>query len=127
LNQILGTIEILKGNIEEGEKDLEKVINLSECDTDVKVNALIKLGTIKVQDIGKDDSIKIALNCFEEAIKLDENNPDIYLHRAQVRHLLIINYIFVSYSHLLSTSSDTSTRRTSGRSQKRLRKMLSIE
>jgi import receptor subunit TOM70 len=82
-----GTVEILKGNIEEGEQDLEKLINLSECDNAIKVNALIKLGTIRVQDIGKDDSIKSALNCFEEAVKLDENNPDIYLHRAQI-HLL---------------------------------------
>lgn len=92
MTHFIGTVEILKGNIEVGEKDLEKVINLSEseCDNAIKANAYIKLGTIKVQDIGKDDSIKRALHCFDEAIKLDENNPDIYLHRAQVSPLKCI-------------------------------------
>ncbi|CAG2164555.1 unnamed protein product [Oppiella nova] len=79
-----GTIEILKGNIESGEKELEKVIALSDCGTDVKVNALIKLGTIKVQEIGREDSFNTALECFDRAVKLDEKNPDIYLHRAQI-------------------------------------------
>jgi len=95
---ISGTVEILKGNIEEGEKELEKIINLSECDNAIKVNSLIKLGTIRVQDIGKDDSIKSALNCFEEAVKLDENNPDIYLHRAQVRQSTILFLIIISFT-----------------------------
>jgi import receptor subunit TOM70 len=79
-----GTIEILKGNIENGEKDLEELIKLNNCDLDIKVNSLIKLGTIKVQDIGREDSFTTALKCFDEAINLDANNPDIYLHRAQV-------------------------------------------
>ena len=81
---ILGTIEILKGNIEIGEKDLQTIIELSDVDIDIKVNALIKLGTIKVQDVGRDDSFTTAIQCFEEAIQLDANNADIYLHRAQV-------------------------------------------
>ncbi|CAG2111112.1 unnamed protein product [Medioppia subpectinata] len=79
-----GTLEILKGNIESGEKELEKLINLDDCEIDIKVNALIKLGTIKVQEIGREDSFNLALECFERAIKLNDKNPDIYLHRAQI-------------------------------------------
>jgi cytochrome c-type biogenesis protein CcmH/NrfG len=65
------------------------VINLVDCNTDIKVNALIKLGTIKMQHVGDKDNVNHSLKCFEEAVKLDADNPDIYLHRAQV---IILNY-----------------------------------
>jgi import receptor subunit TOM70 len=80
-----GTLEILKGNIEGGEKELEKVIDMTISDNDVKVNSLIKLGTIRVHEVdGNPEGINSALKCFEDAIALDPNNPDIYIHRAQI-------------------------------------------
>lgn len=54
-------------------------------DKDVKINGLIKLGTIRVHDVdGSNEGVKNALSCFEQAIALDASNPDIYIHRAQV-------------------------------------------
>lgn len=92
-------MEILKGNIIEGEIELEKVVKLNNCDIDIKVNALIKLGTIKVQDIGREDSFKSALECFDQAIEIDPNNPDIYLHRAQVSAILAAILLGRTFKH----------------------------
>ncbi|KAI1291950.1 Mitochondrial import receptor subunit TOM70 [Halotydeus destructor] len=80
-----GTIEILKGNIEEAEKELEKLESMPVADSEIKINALIKLGTLRVHDVdGNSEGLQNALHCFEEAIKLDPGNPDIYIHRAQI-------------------------------------------
>ncbi len=82
---LLGTIEILKGNIEQGEEELDKLVTMEVSNPDVKVNGLIKLGTIRVHDVdGNNEGVKGALSCFDDAIALDPNNPDIYIHRAQV-------------------------------------------
>lgn len=54
-------------------------------DNDIKINAYIKLGTIRVHEVdGTNEGVRSALICFDEAIKLDPTNPDIYIHRAQV-------------------------------------------
>lgn len=80
-----GTIDILKGNISEGERKLELILGFGDVDIDVKVNALIKLGTIKVQEVdGNSEGLNSALDCFKQAIELDSNNQDIYIHRAQI-------------------------------------------
>lgn len=89
----VGTIYILKGDIENAEKELTKIAKLQECDKKIKVNTLIKLGTIKIQDISSKDSIDDALKWFDEAIKIDNENPDVYLHRAQVNKS--INKFFI--------------------------------
>ena len=84
-NNCTATLEILQGNIEEAEQELDTVVALPVKDNSVKVNALIKLGTIRVQDNdGNNEGVKNALDCFEEAAKLEPSNPDIYIHRAQV-------------------------------------------
>ncbi|RWS28233.1 mitochondrial import receptor subunit TOM70-like protein [Leptotrombidium deliense] len=85
ISLIKGTIQILKGDVRNGETELEKVAKSETCDSSLRVNALIKLGTIKVHDIENTaDGIRKSMECFEEALKLDPNNPDIYLHRAQI-------------------------------------------
>lgn len=81
----------MKGNLEEALLDLKPIPDMN-CDKDVKVNALIKLGTIKVQDIAAENGLEAASNCFKQAIEIDRDNPDIYLHRAQV--ILLKKLIF---------------------------------
>lgn len=65
---------------------LDQVVILPDVqNNDIKINAWIKLGTIRVHDVdGSNEGINKALNCFTEAIALDPGNPDIYIHRAQI-------------------------------------------
>jgi len=65
---------------------LESVVKINDIlNNAIKINALIKLGTIRVHDVdGSNEGVHGALMCFEEAIKLDPTNPDIYIHRAQI-------------------------------------------
>ena len=89
VNLVKGTIQILKGDIASAEDFLQKVLSLTDPPlTDQKlinlrVNALIKLGSVKVQDVEM-NNMENALSCFDQAISLDLNNPDIYIHRAQL-------------------------------------------
>lgn len=89
VNLIKATIQILKGDTESAEEFLNKVVNLTESElseqelAEIRINALIKLGSIKVQEV-EESNVEQALKCFEQAIALDPNNPDIYIHRAQL-------------------------------------------
>lgn len=79
------TLEMLKGMLENAERGFSKVIGM-DVNTDIKVNALIKLAIMKmsINEISA-ASIDTALKYFDQATELDANNPDIYIHRAQVR------------------------------------------
>lgn len=105
VNLISGTLQILKGNIEQAEEYLKSVIDTKIemfplINEDVlkrlKSNALIKLGSIQVHEVSPnvetteahESVFNTALNSFSKAIDLDPDNPDIYIHRAQVYLLM---------------------------------------
>ena len=48
----------------------------------MKVNALLKRANIHLAL----DNEKLAQSDFEEAVKLNQRDPDVYFHRAQVRY-----------------------------------------
>lgn len=89
VNLIKATIQILKGDTDSADEFLNKVLSLTEGSVtdqemrDIRINALIKLGSIKVQDV-EANNVENALQFFDQAIQLDPNNPDIYIHRAQL-------------------------------------------
>lgn len=72
-----GTRAVLEGDQQMAEQCLTRVIEDLNEPKQVRVNALIKLA-----------SLKQSLDLFDRAIALDKENPDIYIHRAQV---LIMN------------------------------------
>lgn len=106
IDLLKGTMEILKGDCELAEKYLNNVINNIPSTTmstgdeekiDLKVNALIKLGSISVtdgksphnsgyasDDVKVNSSIEKALKYFKDAELLDSSNADIYIHRSQI-------------------------------------------
>ncbi|KAG8187871.1 hypothetical protein JTE90_002416 [Oedothorax gibbosus] len=81
---VRGTFKLLQGQINDSLVDLTKLLSLESVDVKVKVNCLIKVGTLKVQL----EKMEEALEDFSKAIELDLNNADIYLHRGQVYLLL---------------------------------------
>lgn len=60
-------------------KDLTELLKMNDVDKKLKVNAMIKLGSLRIQE---DDPDK-AMEMFEQAIQLDPANCDIYHHRGQ--------------------------------------------
>lgn len=79
-----GTMNTLMSLHSEALKDFDRVISLQEADVKVKVNALIKRASIKLQ---LSRNSQDAYEDFNEAIKLDPNNADIYHHRGQINSL----------------------------------------
>ncbi|XP_023238809.1 mitochondrial import receptor subunit TOM70-like [Centruroides sculpturatus] len=74
--------------LEEFEQILEQMSTSTEClllYAQLRVNALIKIGALKVQY----EQMENALKDFDEAIKLDPNNADVYLHRGQISLLMV--------------------------------------
>lgn len=78
INLLKGTIQILKGDTESAEDFINKVLTATENPSnddpeliDVRVNALIKLGTLKVQDAQASGSVDQALTFFDQAVQLD--------------------------------------------------------
>ncbi|GIY50605.1 mitochondrial import receptor subunit TOM70 [Caerostris darwini] len=81
---VRATFKLLQGQIQESLADLTQLYALESVDVKVRVNCLIKIGTLKVQLEKMDE----ALQHFNKAIELDLNNADIYLHRGQVYLLM---------------------------------------
>lgn len=79
-----GTFHLLQGQSQGTLEDLNQLLQLDNVDVKVRVNALIKLGTLKVHAEQLDE----ALQDFEKAAELDPGNADIFLHRGQVLMLL---------------------------------------
>ncbi|UYV71541.1 TOMM70A [Cordylochernes scorpioides] len=77
-----GSMTLLYGKNEEALKDFTRLLKLDKLRVNIKVivNALIKVGTIKMQH----EMMSEALKNFEEAIQLDAYNADVYMHRGQV-------------------------------------------
>ena len=94
VNLIRGTIQVLKGDMTKAEELLNKVINCTETSltdqqlSDLKVNALIKLGSLRIQDLeantDANETFGDSYKYFETALQLDPENADIYIHRAQL-------------------------------------------
>ncbi|XP_037572842.2 mitochondrial import receptor subunit TOM70 isoform X4 [Dermacentor silvarum] len=81
-----GTLYMLQGLSQATVDDLNRVLQM-DMDTaglKVRVNALIKLGTLKVHA----EKLEEALEDFEQAATLDPSNADVFLHRGQVLLLL---------------------------------------
>eukprot|EP00094_Tigriopus_californicus_P012644 TCALIF_12222-PA protein Name:"Similar to TOMM70A Mitochondrial import receptor subunit TOM70 (Homo sapiens)" AED:0.21 eAED:0.21 QI:0/0.4/0.5/0.83/1/1/6/169/580 len=84
-----GTFFILSKQPNEAFQDFNQVIEDSEADVSLRVNALIKRASLYIQqckDPMKDPELSFA--DFKQGQDLDETNADIYHHRGQV-HLLI--------------------------------------
>lgn len=81
---VRGTFKLLQGQTDDALSDLQQLLSIESVDIKVRVNGLIKMGTLKVQLEKMED----ALEDFNKAIELDRNNSDIYLHRGQVYLLM---------------------------------------
>ncbi|KFM58121.1 Mitochondrial import receptor subunit TOM70, partial [Stegodyphus mimosarum] len=81
---VRGTFRLLQGQIQDSLADLNHLLSIESVDVKVRVNCLIKIGTLKVQM----EKMDKALEDFNKAIELDLNNADIYLHRGQVYLLM---------------------------------------
>lgn len=79
-----GTLLMLQGLSQATVDDLNRVLQMDSAPLKVRVNALIKLGTLKVHA----EKLEEALEDFEKAASLDPTNADVFLHRGQVLLLL---------------------------------------
>lgn len=79
-----GTFNLLTGSIAEAEADFDNIINNTDADVCLRVNALIKKASSLVQS----EELEKGFECFSEAEQLDPNNSDIYHQRGQVYILL---------------------------------------
>ncbi|XP_028401862.1 mitochondrial import receptor subunit TOM70-like [Dendronephthya gigantea] len=79
-----GTMHTLMSMQTEALKDFDRVISLEDASVKVKVNALVKRASIKVQ---MTQNTQEAYKDFNEAIKLDPENGDIFHHRGQINAL----------------------------------------
>lgn len=74
------TFEVFHGQHDNALKLFKSVLNSEDSSLDVKLNALIKRGTLQMQ---LDDPIQAFID-FDEAIMVDKTSPDIYHHRGQL-------------------------------------------
>lgn len=70
-----GTFKFLMGDVDGAKADLEESIKLVPAFT----QSLVKIASVHME---QGDPQK-AFECFEEAIKFNPNDPDIYYHRGQ--------------------------------------------
>lgn len=75
-----GTFKFLVGDIEGSKADLQTAINLAPTST----QSLVKIASVHME---QGDPAK-AFECFDEAIKQNPNDPDIYYHRGQVLFIM---------------------------------------
>ncbi|KAG2002581.1 ADP/ATP carrier receptor [Coprinopsis cinerea AmutBmut pab1-1] len=75
-----GTFKFLIGDIEGSKGDLQTAINLYPSST----QSLVKIASVHME---QGNPVK-AFECFEEAIKHNPNDPDIYYHRGQVLFIM---------------------------------------
>jgi mitochondrial import receptor subunit TOM70 len=74
-----GTLEFLRGEIEEAQEDLEQSLILDA----ENVNSLIKRGTLYMEKGEVDKTIEL----FTKAEAVNATHPDLFYHRGQVRFL----------------------------------------
>ncbi|XP_063959836.1 mitochondrial import receptor subunit TOM70-like isoform X1 [Lytechinus pictus] len=78
------TFYLLKGQGTLARPDLDKVITLPEADKKLKANALIKRGSMHMQEGQQME----AMTDFGQAATIDPDNADVYHHRGQLLLLL---------------------------------------
>ncbi|XP_077985537.1 mitochondrial import receptor subunit TOM70-like [Glandiceps talaboti] len=78
------TFYMLKGQANLGKPDLNKLIDMEGANKKLQVNALIKRGSMYMQQGNSTD----ALSDFATGVRVDPENADIYHHRGQLNVLL---------------------------------------
>ncbi|KAJ2913263.1 hypothetical protein MD484_g7151, partial [Candolleomyces efflorescens] len=75
-----GTFKFLVGDIDGSKADLQTAINIAPTST----QSLVKIASVHME---QGDPTK-AFECFDDAIKQNPNDPDIYYHRGQVLFIM---------------------------------------
>ncbi|XP_031628161.1 mitochondrial import receptor subunit TOM70 [Contarinia nasturtii] len=79
-----GTFKLLIGLMDEATQDFDYIVDSSDADINMKVNALVKRASLNVQN----DQHQKGFEDFEIAEKIDPQNADIFHQRGQVFVLL---------------------------------------
>lgn len=83
-----GTFYYLQARLAEAQKDLTEVIQTPGVPAELKVNALIKRANVTLELIAPNfDQMDKVMADFEEAIKTNDKDSDIYYHRGQLHFL----------------------------------------
>ncbi|XP_077573791.1 mitochondrial import receptor subunit TOM70 [Stigmatopora nigra] len=78
------TFYLLIGNANAAQPDLDRVINMQEANVKLRANALIKRGSMYMQQ----QQPLLSTQDFNTAAEIDTRNPDVYHHRGQLKILL---------------------------------------
>lgn len=98
-----GTIYTLMGLFQEAEDDFTVVIDKADADPKLRASALMRRATLNVQKEKKD----LGFADYNEAEKLEPNNPDIFHNRAQIHVLLDqLDQALEDYDKVLKLSPD---------------------
>lgn len=79
-----GTFHLLSGSFNEAKQDLDAVINNDNADSKMKCYAYIRRASYYIQLEQKD----LGMEDFDQAQKLEPQNPDLYHQRAQIYILI---------------------------------------
>uniref|UniRef100_A0A8C5G7D6 Mitochondrial import receptor subunit TOM70 n=1 Tax=Gouania willdenowi TaxID=441366 RepID=A0A8C5G7D6_GOUWI len=78
------TFYLLIGNATGAQPDLDQVINMQDANVKLRANALIKRGSMYMQQ----QEPMLSTQDFNMAAEIDTRNPDVYHHRGQLKILL---------------------------------------
>ncbi|CAL9695980.1 unnamed protein product [Knipowitschia caucasica] len=78
------TFYLLIGNATSAQPDLDRVINMKDANVKLRANALIKRGSMYMQQ----QQPHLSTQDFNMAADIDTRNPDVYHHRGQLKILL---------------------------------------
>uniref|UniRef100_A0A8C9R3N4 Translocase of outer mitochondrial membrane 70 homolog A (S. cerevisiae) n=1 Tax=Scleropages formosus TaxID=113540 RepID=A0A8C9R3N4_SCLFO len=78
------TFYLLIGNAAAAQPDLDQVINMENANVKLRANALIKRGSMYMQQ----QQPNLSTQDFNLAAEIDPNNADVYHHRGQLKILL---------------------------------------
>uniref|UniRef100_A0A8C2WC96 Translocase of outer mitochondrial membrane 70 homolog A (S. cerevisiae) n=1 Tax=Cyclopterus lumpus TaxID=8103 RepID=A0A8C2WC96_CYCLU len=78
------TFYLLIGNATSAQPDLDRVINMQDANVKLRANALIKRGSMYMQQ----QQPMLSTQDFDLAAEIDTRNPDVYHHRGQLKILL---------------------------------------
>uniref|UniRef100_A0A8D3BBX1 Mitochondrial import receptor subunit TOM70 n=2 Tax=Scophthalmus maximus TaxID=52904 RepID=A0A8D3BBX1_SCOMX len=78
------TFFLLIGNATAAQPDLDRVINMQDANVKLRANALIKRGSMYMQQ----QQPMLSTQDFNMAAEIDTRNPDVYHHRGQLKILL---------------------------------------